>query len=342
MSAAAAPLRVVAGGICCAVGYEAEAANCALRAGLDHFRESAFVSRGGDPVRVACLPETDTWGAARLGRWTGLAIAQCLAAVPPAERDAIPAMLVGPDPERPMNATRVQFETLHRVQDTLRMRFARSSRLFPGGRAALGAALAHAWQLLARGEARRVLLAGFDSYLDAATINHYLHAERLLVPGNRDGFLPGEAAAAVLLEVGEPTAGGLHLVGLGLGEEPGRPDGSVPSRAQGLSHAIRAALAEAGIDANALEFRLSDQNGEAFFAREAANALTRAAEPGGRQPITLTTADCTGEIGAATGPLMLAWLHRLLPLPDAPGRCGLIHLASDQGARCALVVRQHP
>ena len=90
---------------------------------------------------------------------------------------------------------------------------------------------------------------------------------------------------------------------------------------------------------NDMSFRVSDQNGEAFFAKEAANAITRCAEDAGTIPAVLSTADCTGEIGAATGVLMLAWLAEYLQHDDSPGSQGLIHLASDEGQRTALVVQ---
>ena len=46
-------LHVNAAGLCCSLGYHLDAAVCALRANMDHFRESAFYSQGGDPVQVA-------------------------------------------------------------------------------------------------------------------------------------------------------------------------------------------------------------------------------------------------------------------------------------------------
>lgn len=342
MTAPAQSLRVSASGICCAVGYTAEASACALRAGLDHFQESTFVAEDGSPVRIARLPEADIWGAPRLARWAARAIEACVASIAATERHSIPILLLTASLSRPMSEERAQFETARAAQAALDRTFPPHSRIIPGDRAALGTGLALARQLLDQEQLPGVLVVGLDSYLNAASINHYLSEERLLVPGNRDGFIPGEAAAAVLLERSRPDTSGLHVIGIGQGQESGRPDGSVPSRAQGLSHAIRAAVADAGADAADLDFRLSDQNGEGFFAREAANALTRVAVPGGHKLPTLTTADCTGEIGAATGPLMLAWLHRLLAHANAPGRCGLIHLASDEGARCALIVRHQP
>lgn len=55
-------LGIRAAGLCCAVGYHLRAASCALRANMDHFQESEFQSRLGDPILVARLPETDLWG----------------------------------------------------------------------------------------------------------------------------------------------------------------------------------------------------------------------------------------------------------------------------------------
>lgn len=332
-------LRVLAAGICCAVGYHGAAACCALRAGIDHFQESEFVTGGGEPVRVARLPDTEHWGAERLALWIGHAVDDCLGTVPDFVSRQTPLIMLTLEPSRPHGQEHEQLETALAVQRLLDLPLHAQSRVFAAGRAGLAMALSHAAALVNAGRARRVLLVGADSYLNAASISHYLAAERLLVPGNRDGFLPGEAAAAVLLEASDLAQPGTHVAGVGRGRESGRPDGSVPSRGQGLSAAIRAALAQAGIDADALTFRLSDQNGEGFFAAEAANALTRIGADAAHTPATLTTADCVGEIGAATGPLMLAWLADLMPRADGPGDCGLIHLANDDGERSAVVVR---
>jgi len=334
-------LRVVASGICCAVGYNAPAASCALRAGMDNFTESTFVAGDGSPVRVARLMKEDLWGSQRLALWARYAINECLEQIAPAERERIPLLLLTAPPDRPLTAKRERIETAVAASEALEMSFPPSSLIFSGGHAILGRALLQAQEMLQNGEGiDKVLIAGLDSLLNAPTIRHYLHRERLLVSDNSDGFLPGEGAAAIVLERAARTSTGLHIMGIGQGQEAGRPDGSAPSRAQGLSAAMRQALAQAGIDCNALAFRLSDQSGEAFFAREAANAITRIAGAGGNIPQVLTTADCTGEIGAATGPLMLSWLHHFLPHPDAPGKCGLIHLADDAGGRSAIVVRQ--
>lgn len=341
-----AGLAVVGAGICCSVGLNARAASCALRTGLDHFRESDFRATDGSLIRVARIGQSELWGATRLAIWLGLALEEAMDTIEPAERSALPIVLMGPDAERPLGAEHQQFATVKSLRSAMSMQFGRGSKMVAGGRGAFARGLAHASNLLNAGHSKRVLLAGVDSFLNAPDMTWFLGEERLLVPGNSDGFVPGEGAAALVLEKfdarqsGNPTPSAVtRLLGVGFDTEEGRPDGSTPSRAQGLSRAIRSAMQQADAHMDDLDFRISDQNGESFFAKEAANAMTRCAQPGGRLPQLLTTADCTGEIGAATGPLMLAWIHHYMSHPDAPGSRGLLHLASDGGDRTALIVQ---
>lgn len=334
-------VRIAAAGACCSLGYNLDAISCALRAGYDGFQESKYAFDGAEPVRVACLPDTEIWGAERLANWLIYALGNCMDGVPTLELESVPLFLLTLESERPHGAEHLQFETAIKAQQSLELTFHPDSRIVAGGKAGLGIALEQIADLFAKG-GTRALLIGVDSLISGQSIKHYLREKRLLMPGNGYGFVPGEGAAALLLEACSPAAPGVHIAGFGRGQAIGRPDGSVPSRGRGLTQAMRAALSQAGHTTEALQFRLSDQNGEAFFAREASHALTRVSVPGSASPKTLTTADCTGEIGAATGPLMLAWLTRLMPREDGPGHCGLIHLANDNGERSAVVVHYVP
>ncbi|MBF5005295.1 hypothetical protein [Diaphorobacter caeni] len=336
-------MRVVGSGICCAVGLNAESASCALRAGMDHFRESDFISNDGSPIRIARIEGESRWGAARLAQWAKYALEECLDSVAVEERTSIPVVLMTCDLQRPMGAEQIQFETARSAQEALCLRFAQGSLIIPGGRGGFSTGLRYAQKMMLQPHVRKVIVLGLDSFLNSANITHYLSEERLLASGNSDGFIPGEAAAAVLLERADmfEDASGLHISGIGHAHEEGRFDGSVPSRSKGMSAAMREALVQANATLNDVDFRISDQNGEAFFAKDAANALTRVAESGGTLPELLTIADCVGEVGSACGPLMLAWMHRYMPHPDAPGSVGMMHLASDDGDRSAVILRQH-
>ena len=332
-------LRIVSSGICCSVGYTAHSASCALRAGMDHFQESEFLTHDGQPVRIARLPDDQNWGAKRQSRWIEYALHDCLGRVGPLPDEQLTILLLSAEQGRPGVEERQAVETAlissQSMAITLNTEY---SRVWHSGRAGLPILLEYAYELLQAEKVQHILLIGFDSYLNPSTINHFLQEGRLLVPGNRDGFIPGEASAAVLLELSHPDNPGIHITGWGQGMEEGRPDGSVPSRSMGMTQALRSAFAQAQVDCNNLAFRLSDQNGEGFFVSDVVNAITRVALDDGTVPMVLTTADCVGEVGAATGPLMLAWLSLLMPRRDGPGACGLVHLANDDGLRAAIVL----
>jgi 3-oxoacyl-[acyl-carrier-protein] synthase I len=54
----------------------------------------------------------------------------------------------------------------------------------------------------------------------------------------------------------------------------------------------------------------------------------------------VTLADKIGETGAAAGAAMLSWLlSDLNHSATRPGKTGVIHLANDDGTRCAVVVQ---
>lgn len=352
--AAVSPLKMVvhAAGLCCAVGYHLRAASCALRSNMDHFQESEFRSEDFTPIRVACLPD-NIFGQERLQRWVSYTLRDCGQAMADplslfdTEQTAI--VVLAPDSSRAHHDGQCYADMVLNSLEDLAPRVPESNMIdsmkhsvtiISEGRAGLGAGLSKALQMLGSQKFEQVLLIGIDSYLNAADVNTFLAADRLLVKGNSDGFLPGEAAAAVVLRLLTPEASGFFIDGIGIAEEAGRPDGSVPSRAQGLTHAIRNACGEARVTPSELRFRMSDQNGEQFFAREAANAIARVTL-GAHKLTHLTLADKIGEIGAATGPAMLAWLsYDIRRIDNDSGNLGLIHLANDAGLRCAVVIRQ--
>ncbi|MBI3230759.1 MAG: hypothetical protein HYZ45_11470 [Burkholderiales bacterium] len=217
--------------------------------------------------------------------------------------------------------------------------FHASSMIAPHGRAGIGAALQRAQSLLVSNTVSRVLLLGVDSYINSVTISHYLEQERLLCSDNSNGFIPGEGAAALLLELATPQSSGLLITGAGVAREKAVFEGITPNRAIGLTQAIRQALESAKLAPNHLQFRMNDLNGEQYFAKEAANAYTRVMADDSVLLPLLHIADCVGETGAAAGPLSLAYLSRIMGEQDGPGTQGVLHFANDNGLRAACIVR---
>jgi len=139
-----------------------------------------------------------------------------------------------------------------------------------------GVALLYARRLIYEERIPRVLIAGVDSLLAGPTIQACEERGLLLTSRNSDGFIPGEAAAAVLVRA--PRSGDapqLIYRGLGFGVETATEDSGEPLRADGLVKAIRDAPAEAGCELGDLDFRITDISGSQYRFKEAALALSR-------------------------------------------------------------------
>ena len=70
-------------------------------------------------------------------------------------------------------------------------------------------------------------------------------------------------------------AAGLEILGLGFAHEKATIDSKDPLRAEGLTEAIRRALAQAGLAMKDVSYRLTDLNGEHYKFKEAAFAFGR-------------------------------------------------------------------
>ncbi|WP_354684938.1 hypothetical protein [Cupriavidus necator] len=336
----ALPLQIESAGLCCAVGYHLRAAACAIRTNMDHFQDSEFRTETGRPVIVGRLPDKDCWGTERVARWLVRAVSDCLRDHAHFEPGRTALVVLGPEFERPDMTDESYWDIITAATIQLGMRFHDSSRILPLGKAGLAQALQYAGECLAAPDIDGVILAAGDSLLNVAAIEHFLAQERLFIPGNRDGFLPAEGAAALLLRRAGAAQAGASITGYGQATEAGLWDGTMPNRAMGLSDAVRGACAQAGIAPHELAFRASDQNGESWLSREGSNAFTRVMA-GGPQLAHLTLADKLGEIGAATGIAALAYLSLVMPRADcSPGAAGVVHLSNDNGLRCAVIVQQ--
>ncbi len=373
------PLTIGAAGLCCAVGHDLAAATCALRANMDHFQHSDFTTPGGDRLVVARLPEQKVWGSARLTRWVAQAIADCLSrsegmaeGSPIASRasEQCALLVLGPlTTGDDSSSVHGRIGALARdAAEQLGLQFHPASRVLPIGRAGIASALQQASQWLQNGPPhlaeqrqmppiRSVLLVAVDSLLDAQCIDELIEVRRVLTPGNSDGFIPGEASAAVLLRAKTGTQfnpsnrRALHIAGVGQGMEPARWNGDVPNRSHGLTQAIRNACSQVpGLTPQQLLVRLSDQNGEGFYTREAATAFTRLrfGAPAQNDLLHLTLADKIGEVGAAMPVAGMAWLWQLwqqgcvLPGAGARGNAAwgpaVVHAANDDGRRAAVIL----
>jgi 3-oxoacyl-[acyl-carrier-protein] synthase-1 len=183
----------------------------------------------------------------------------------------------------------------------------------------------------------RVLIVASDSLLSWPTLSHYDRADRLLTPRNSNGFMPGEGAGALLVRKpsGKPE---LLCVGLGFGLEQGHINSEEPLRAEGLSQAIKAALADASCEMHEMDFRIADLSGEQYYFKEASLALSRTLRKRKEEVDLWHPAECTGEAGALAGASAVALADAGCRKGFAKGPSILAHMANDAGQRAALAL----
>lgn len=336
------PLAVLASGLVCGLGLTAEESCTAIRCGINNFQETRFIGQDGEWLIASEVTLEEPWrGHAKLARMAARAIGECLtAAAEVVAPERVPVLLCVAEEHRPGRLSGLDSLLMQEVATLLGHPLHPASRIVPQGRVGGAIALLNARQFLAA-KHPRVVVAGVDSYLIAQTLMAYDGEDRLLTKENSNGFIPGEAAGAVLLaqqETEGPQAP-LLLTGLGFGREPAHYGSGKPLRAEGLVQAIRAALAEAGIGLQDCDYRIADVSGEQYRFKEAALAITRILRDRKVWFGLWHPADCIGEVGAATLPAMLAMLLAGARKDYLPGPVFLGHLGNDDDKRASFAAR---
>ncbi|QIL82702.1 hypothetical protein G7047_24270 [Diaphorobacter sp. HDW4A] len=334
------PMRIAASGVCCSVGNTAESAIAAIRARLNHFRETQFIDHAGEPICGASIYGTNEWGSRRLQFMYGNAIGECVSQLQVADLGEVPILLIGSEDER---GSRFDSDLQLMLRQHLRDgEFYSKSGRASLGKAGIGVALHNAAELFRTSTPPPyVIVVGVDSYLDAASISHHLMHERIRCSTNSDGFIPGEAAAAVALTTAAPKNGepSLWIEGWGEAIEVASPINGKPLLAKGLAQAMRNAIESAGRTPDDYIFHASGVNGEQWYFKEAALAMDRVMTSKMEEFPHRLVCQSVGEIGAACGPLTLAWVGREMQPDELLGPSGLLHFANDNGLRTAIAVQ---
>jgi 3-oxoacyl-[acyl-carrier-protein] synthase I len=333
-----APVAVMAVGLVSGVGLTAEESCAAIRCGMNNFQETRFISTGGHwLVGSEVELEPPQRGIAKLAKMSAQALGECLAATDH-EPEQIPVLIGIAEPNRPGRFKGLSHLLLHEIERELGFPLHPHSRVVEQGRVAGVVALLQARRMLSQGQYPRIIVAGVDTYLSDQTLAAYEREDRLLTRTNSNGFIPGEAAGAVLLAArNEGMATPLLLRGLGFAREPAPLGSGGVLRADGLVQAIRGALDEAGIGMQDCDIRIADANGEQYRFKEAALAITRLLRER-KVPFSLWhLADCVGEVGAATLPVMVATLFTGSKKNYLPGPIFLGHVCGDDDRRAAFV-----
>jgi 3-oxoacyl-[acyl-carrier-protein] synthase-1 len=344
---------VIAGiGMMTAVGLSAAETAAAVRSRTARFVETPIRHMAFEPVTLAEVPEDGlpplsdglskvsglTSRERRLLRLATMPLRECLA--PLAEnRVRVGLCLALPELETTTPLDRAAF-VAHLATQTEGRFDAEASDASHVGRAGGFLAIGQAVLTIQSG-AEFMIAGGVDTYRDPYVLSTLDREARVKSDTSSDGFVPGEAAAFLLLASERAAAArGLAVFGrvtpVSAGFEPGHLYSAEPYRGDGLSGTLQQLIAQGALDAPVGEV-YSSMTGESHWAKEWGVAFLRT-KAAFREDLGMHhPADCFGETGAACGPLMVG-----LAALGIKGRYrrspSLAYGSSDRGARAAVIV----
>ncbi|MET3138558.1 3-oxoacyl-[acyl-carrier-protein] synthase-1 [Undibacterium sp. GrIS 1.2] len=351
------PIAILRTGAVTSVGLNAPSTFAAMRARLNNFEETAFLDSKGEPVSAGMVVlDVDDAHLGPLDKQVVMlaqAVRECLQGLPELDISKIPLLLCVAEVTRPGRPANLEQSLSAGLGQALQCQFSAQSATYAYGQSSGIFALNAAFELLKTHPL--ILIAGVDSYLNIATLKAMHEKNRIFASDNQIGFIPGEAACAIL--VGHPdsiqhilprysnvqteaqssqTPGtSLFCTGLGIARETAVIGGTAPNKAKGLSDATKAALNALPGKASDIGLRISGQSSEDFYAKEFAIANSRSNVSA---TSLWTLADSLGETGAAASLLAISWAYASGHKGYLPASNLLCLLASDEGERAAAVL----
>jgi 3-oxoacyl-[acyl-carrier-protein] synthase-1 len=332
------------------VGLDATETGAALRARLSGVVEHPFLLLAGrdpawdppEPLRMGLVPALDP-GLTLEARLVTLArraiqglVARTRLTRAELSRTGLVLVLPEPDPSTAaLGATLPpQILTAARLDAVVR------HEVHQDGHPGLCHALARADAAFRAGWATAALLVLVDSFADQRRVRHHQDSHRLRARTNADGFLPGEAGVALLVEPlagGRASSGRAILARLSLpsfGAEPSTLTGDLTSTGTGLAEAV---LAQVGRGAP-VSWVVSDLNGEHYGAHEWSVVAARLTDALGALRAFHHPLESTGDVGAATGGLLAAHVLHAFARGASPAAEALLVCGSAGSTRAALTL----
>ncbi|MCA9712373.1 MAG: hypothetical protein KDK70_41440 [Myxococcales bacterium] len=358
MTSTAVNLAITSAGLLTSVGYDARTASAAIRARITRpkpIEECKVLDLGSGEVRPLMghpiSPITNGFvGPARWLQMAPPAFANLvrLGSLPSPEDAAFwgrcALMIVLPD----LQGERFQFNersSPERISETFMMPLrqhlpralpAEHVLLQPLDRVALPHIIRQSGELMRMMGVDRIAILVVDSLVDPFALNWLGENGRLKSDLNPTGLMPGECAAALLLEAERP---GIHdqrptwarVVVATVGQDAASGDQDAPPRGRALAEALSPALEGGVVDL------FSDLNGEPWRAREYGTALVHLGGP------NLHLHHCASEVGDVGAPssvlntILATWslLRR-----SARGARVAVAISSDNGGVGSLAIER--
>ncbi|MET0068545.1 MAG: hypothetical protein ABW096_00795 [Candidatus Thiodiazotropha sp.] len=334
------PLAITATGMVTGVGLNAPATCAAIRCAIDNFQETRFMDSGGEWILGCEVPMEKPWrGKTKLIKMAAAAINEVLQGNPEINTVQTPLLLCLAEHSRPGRIIGDDTQLFNDLQEELGLEFDDQSLVIAAGHVSVAIALKHARELIHQQGKRHVLLAASDTMLVTPTLAYYEEKDRLLTSKNSNGFIPGEAGAALLVESGSGKTGNvLCCEGLGFAVEASHVESEEPLRAEGLTEAIKKSLHDAECEMGDLDFRITDISGEQYYFKEASLALSRTLRQRKEEFDIWHPTDCIGDVGSALGLIMLSVLKAACTKNYSMGNRMVAHLGNDEGKRISIVL----
>ena len=347
MRSQSSDIVVVGVGAATAIGLTAEASAAAVRAGIPGFTEHPYmIDRRGDPFVAAMAPYLgpEMRAESRIAELARTAAQEVVAAARSGAQTPIPvSVIVGVPPDRPGVSPALPSQLAASVRrglgDGVRIS---GLRLLSNGNSSGLMAIEAGCRELRDGRATFVIAGGVDSYVDVDALEWLDAVDRLHVPDNGWGFIPGEAAGFCLL-CSAATAAERHIpawgrvVAMATSNEPNRIYTETVCLGEGLTQAVQQVLG-ALRPGTKVDDTICDQNGEAYRADECGFMLARTSELFVDPADFVTPADCWGDVGAASGPLFVSLALFAAMKGYAKGINTLVWTSSDSGERSAVLL----
>jgi len=336
------PVAVVSSGMRTAVGLSSPSSCAAIRCAIGGAAETGFMDSGGEWLMGCSVPvEGELRGLEKLAAMAAAALSECLVAALPAKLKDVPVAFCVAEKGRPGRFQGLDERLPAAVQASLKKTLHPKSCVIAHGRTGAAHALVWAERLLSADEAPFCAVVGVDTLLVGDSLRVLEQRGRLLTSVNSNGFIPGDAAAAVLVARGGKSKGmQLTCDGIGFGTEKATVESEEPLRGDGLVEAVRSALAAVPCTFEQVQYRLVDASGEQYGLKEAQLAIGRSIRGTLKPEFPIWhPADCIGEVGAAIGPCLLGLALEASRKGYAPGPGALCHLGTDDGDRAALILK---
>ncbi|MGD2154637.1 MAG: beta-ketoacyl synthase N-terminal-like domain-containing protein [Gemmatimonadales bacterium] len=343
---------VLSVGVVSAVGLTAGEMAASVRSATMRFTESEIRDRSLEPVTVAEVPEDGlseligplgamnlTSRQRRMLQIAAAPLRECLLSLP-ANTPAPGLVLALPETETARPLDRPGFLELLVQQSGLAFD-ARASDGSHSGRAGGLLALRRAAELVQSRTHGFMVAGGVDSYLDLYVLDGLDAEGRLKSSANLDGFIPGEGAAFLLIASREAAAAaGLKAIAsisaVADEFETGHLRSEEPYLGEGLARAVTKLIQTNAVKQPFCEV-FSSMNGESYWAKEWGVTLVRNHNAFAEDHRIHHPADCCGDTGAASGPLMCALAAMGIRDGYYRSPC-LVYASSDGGQRAALAV----